>query len=215
MTAGSLAGATDDPARKNWGAGREPGGGGYIAPRAMNMLMVGHSFVVALNRRLSREVALAGGDRVRVTVVAPSFFHGDLRQIPLEPDGDEAYRLEKIPVRFSKRIHVFLYAHRLAGVLRRERWDVIHAWEEPYILAGGQIAYNTPGGAALIFHTFQNISKKYPLPFAQVERYAVKRAAGWVAGGQTIWENLKDRPGYRDRPAPRDLAGGRSRRLPA
>ena len=59
----------------------------------MKILMVGHSYVVALNRRLCREVARAGGDRVSVTVAAPASYHGDLRHMgnlffPDDPNPD-------------------------------------------------------------------------------------------------------------------------------
>jgi glycosyltransferase involved in cell wall biosynthesis len=166
----------------------------------MNILTVGHSYVVALNRRLCRELARAGGVQVRVTVVAPAFFHGDLRPIALEPCAGEPYRLEPVPVRGSKFPHVFWYSRRLARLLRGGRWDVVHAWQEPFVLAGGQISWHTPRGAALVFSTFQNLPKWYPPPFAQVERYGLARASGWTAFGRTVAQALQDRPGYRDRP---------------
>src|SRR5438445_495776 len=59
----------------------------------MNVLMLGHSYVVALNRRLCRELAVAGGDRVAVTVAAPASFRGDLRPIRLERLDGEPYAL--------------------------------------------------------------------------------------------------------------------------
>ncbi len=167
----------------------------------MNILTVGHSYVVALNRRLCRELARAGGDSVRVTVAAPSFYHGDLRPIALEACAGEPYRLEPVAARCSKFPHVFWYSRRLARLLRGGRWDVVHAWQEPFVLAGGQIAWHTPRGAALVFSTFQSLPKRYPPPFAQVERYALARAAGWTAFGRTVAQALHDRPGYRDRPA--------------
>src|SRR5262245_23963499 len=99
----------------------------------MNILMIGHSYVVALNRRLCREVARAGGEEVSVTVAAPEWYRGDLRGIALERVEGEPYALEPVPARFSKVPHVFLYGGRLRALLR-EDWDVVHAWEEPYIL---------------------------------------------------------------------------------
>src|SRR4051794_21267512 len=127
----------------------------------LNLLTVGHSYVVALNRRLCRELARAGGEAVRVTVAAPAFFHGDLRPIALEPSAGEPYRLEPVPVRLSRWPHGFWYARGLARLLRGGRWDVVHAWQEPFVLAGGQIAWHTPRGAALVYSTFQNLPKRY------------------------------------------------------
>jgi glycosyltransferase involved in cell wall biosynthesis len=168
---------------------------------SMNILLLGHSYVVALNRRICRELALAGEGRIRVTVAAPSFYHGDLQPIRLEPVEGEPFRLEPVTTRFSKIPHVFLYGRRLKKLLRAERWDVVHAWEEPYILASAQVAYHTRRDARLIFSSFQNQPKSYPPPFNGIERYCLGRASGWTAFGRTVDENLRDRPGYRDRPS--------------
>jgi phosphatidylinositol alpha-1,6-mannosyltransferase len=164
------------------------------------ILMLGHSYVVALNRRLCRELAIAGGDRVEVTVGAPAFFQGDLGPIRLDQGHDEPYRLEPIATRISKIAHVFTYSKKLGSLLRGRSWDVVHAWEEPYILASAQVAYHTRRDARLIFSSFQNLPKTYPPPFRQIERYCLRRASGWTAFGRTVAENLRDRPGYRERP---------------
>lgn len=168
----------------------------------MRILMLGHSYVVALNRRLCRELALAGGDRLDldVTVAAPAFFQGDLKPIRLELEENEPYHLEAVPTRLSKVPHVFFYSGKLRRLLRGRRWDVVHAWEEPYIAASAQVALHAPRGSALIYSSFQNLPKRYPPPFNLIEQYCLRRASGWTAFGQTIADNLRDRPGYRERP---------------
>ncbi|HEY2158765.1 MAG TPA: glycosyltransferase family 4 protein [Isosphaeraceae bacterium] len=167
----------------------------------MKILMIGHSLTVALNRRLSVEIARAAGDSARLTVVAPTFVWGDLRPIRLEPLPDEPFELIPIPMRLTKKLHVAFYVPGpLRDIMRRDRWDVVHAWEEPYILPGFQIARAAPRDAKLVYSTYQNISKRYVPPFGRMERYALRRASGWVTGGTTGLQALGDRPGYRDRP---------------
>ncbi len=167
----------------------------------MNILMIGHSYVVALNRRLCREIARAAGEGTSVTVAAPAFVRGDLRPIALEPLDGEPYELVPLPMRLTNIPHLAHYSPRaLRSLMRSRRWDLIHAWQEPYVLVGGQIAAQAPRDAALIYSTFQNIPKRYPPPFAQIERYCLRRARGWTAFGQTIADAQRDRPGYRDRP---------------
>jgi glycosyltransferase involved in cell wall biosynthesis len=166
----------------------------------MKLLMVGHSYVVALNRRLCREVARAGGDSFAVTVAAPASYQGDLRPIALEQLDGEPYHLEAIPTRFSKVPHVFLYGKRLRTLLA-EPWDLVHAWEEPYIFAGWQIARATQRGTVLVYSSFQNQPKRYPPPFSWIERYCLSRASGWTAFGHTVAENLQARPLYRSKPS--------------
>jgi glycosyltransferase involved in cell wall biosynthesis len=154
---------------------------------------------VPLNRRLAHELSRAGGDQWEVTVAGPESFHGDLRPVTFAPDPGEPCRLEPIQVRGDRRIHTMTYNGRLRGLMN-ERWDVIHAWEEPFVLAGGQLAWQRPSATRLVFATFQNISKRYPPPFCWIERYALQRAAGWIAFGQLVEQTLVNRPGYRDRP---------------
>lgn len=170
------------------------------ARRPRRVITIGHSYCVALNRRLAIELGRVGGSGWEVTAAAPSFFHGDLRPVPLEPDppGAGPYRLEPVPVRLSNWVHVMLYGGRLRTLLRGP-WDVVHAWEEPYVLAGGQIARWSPRGAAYIFYTFQNIVKRYPPPFSAVERYCLDRCAGWLAAGESVAEAQRSR-GYGRKP---------------
>ena len=160
--------------------------------------MIGHSYVVTLNRRLCREVALAGGPHVDVTVAAPVSFQGDLSPIRLEPHAGEPYHLEAIPTHLSRIPHLFSYGRALKRLLRSRPWDIVHVWEEPYVFAGAQVAWWTPTNTPLIFSSYQNLPKRYPPPFNLFERYCLWRASAWTGGGETIVQTLKDRPGYRD-----------------
>jgi glycosyltransferase involved in cell wall biosynthesis len=172
-----------------------------MTPGRLKILMIGHSYVVALNRRLCREVARAAGETASVVVAAPTYVRGDLRPIYLEPSDGEPYELVPIRLRLSKIPHI---AHYAPGALRelmgREPWDVVHVWQEPYVLVGGQIARASPKRASLVYSTFQNISKHYPPPFGGIERYSLGRASAWTAFGSTIECAQRDRPGYCDRP---------------
>ncbi len=163
----------------------------------MRILTVGHSYVVSMNRLMPLEWALAGHD---VTVAAPQFYHADLRPMPCDPIGQAPFDLVEIPARWTKRVHIFRYGHKLRNLLKTGRFDIIHAWEEPFIYAGFQVARWTPAETPLIFSTFQNLPKRYPPPFSWMERHAMRKATAWTAFGQTIANNLKIRNVYRDKP---------------
>jgi glycosyltransferase involved in cell wall biosynthesis len=167
--------------------------------RQRRLLTIGHSYCVALNRRLAHEMARISNGTWLVTVVAPSFFHGDLRSFAAEACSGEHSRLRCVAVRFTKRIHVMLYGTGLRSIMK-EGWDFIHCWEEPFIVAGGQVAYWAPTGTPLVFTTYQNLDKRYPPPFSAIERYCVRRAAGWIAGGSLVEEVLLRRKGYPNKP---------------
>jgi glycosyltransferase involved in cell wall biosynthesis len=144
------------------------------------------------------EMARLGRDRWEISVVAPEFFPGDLGPIRFEAQPAEIVAIRSMPVHFAKRIHWMLYSRQLKGVLQQS-WDLVHCWEEPYILSAAQVAWWTPRSIPLVFYTFQNISKNYPPPFGLIERYCIDRCSAWVAGAESVELTLLNR-GYDIRP---------------
>lgn len=167
-------------------------------PRIRKLLSIGHSYIVTLNRRLVSEIARIGKDAWEITVVAPTFSHGDLRPMHLEPDANPYYYLEGLPLHLSKYPHFMAYNWRLKEILQ-QNWDLVHCWQEPYIFAGGQIAWWTPQNVPLVYRTAQSNYKHYPSPFNWIENYAMSRASGWICSGGTVAKTLEHRPGY-DKP---------------
>jgi glycosyltransferase involved in cell wall biosynthesis len=172
--------------------------------RPRRLLSIGHSYVVAMNRRLAHEMARADGGAWEVTAAAPTYFAGsrDLRAMSLERNGPEPCRLESLPAYFTSRVHLFCYGRRLRSLLR-EGWDLVHCWEEPYILVGGQVAWWTPKGTPLVYRTAQSLNKNYPPPFGWVERYAMRRSAGWICSGTLVEQTLRARAIYDQKPMAR------------
>lgn len=169
--------------------------------KRLRLISVAHSYAVELNRRLAHEMARAGGDRWEVVAVAPKRFQGtrDLRAATLHLHDAEPCQVESVPAIFTSQVHCFLYGLQLRKLLA-ESWDVIHCWEEPYILAGWQITRWARPKSVVVMVTAQNWSKNYPPPFNWTERATMRRAAGWIPFGQTIVEALRERPGYCNRP---------------
>lgn len=157
----------------------------------MRILTIGHSYCVAVNRGIVREVAR--NPEFEVTVAAPTYFHGDLRPVNLEPEPPSSpLRLVPLPSTMSRFIHLFRYnTNALRGLLRNEHFDLVHAWEEPYILAGYQIARALEGySARFCFRTAQSYVKWYPPPFGYFERIVLARAQGWIAGAGLVYEAM-------------------------
>jgi phosphatidyl-myo-inositol dimannoside synthase len=164
------------------------------------LLTIGHSYVVAGNRRLAHEMAVQGRGQWEVTAAAPERLAGDLREITLEPIANEASAVRPLRVRLGRVPHLRSYGAPLTELLA-ERWDVVHVWEEPYVAACAQIAKAAPGTARLVPATFQNIAKRYPPPFGYFERRVMQRANGWIAFGETVHETLRTRSAYASRPS--------------
>jgi len=157
----------------------------------MRILTIGHSYCVALNRGIVREVARNA--EFEVTVAAPSYFHGDLRPIRLEPEPPESpLRLIPLGTTLSRFVHIFRYDGRaLRALLRDHQFDLVHAWEEPYVLAGYQIARAMQHSSArFCFRTAQSYVKSYPPPFGYFERSVLSRAQGWIAGAGLVFEAM-------------------------
>ncbi|HXW03866.1 MAG TPA: glycosyltransferase family 4 protein [Vicinamibacterales bacterium] len=164
------------------------------------LLTVGHSYVVAQNRRLAHEMALAAGGRWEITVGAPERLREDLHESVLIAGADEPCRVCPLGLRLASSRHLRVFDGRLRRLMAG-RWDVVHAWQEPYVAAGAQIAAAAPAGARLVFASFQNISKRYPPPLRSFEQRTLTRADGWIAFGETVHETLISRRGYDRKPS--------------
>jgi glycosyltransferase involved in cell wall biosynthesis len=167
--------------------------------RRRRLLTVGHSYVIGLNRRLAHEMARAGSDW-DVTCVAPRAYRADLKHERFVPLPDEPCRSLAVSAYATRFVHVFSYSPELKSLLRRD-WDAVYAWEEPYVLAGFEVARWTPKNAVFTFLTLQNIRKRYPPPFSWFERATLARADGWFYCGHSVHRAQHDKPGYRERPS--------------
>lgn len=100
------------------------------------------------------------------------------------------------PVRLAGRIHFHWY-RRLGALLARTRPDLVHLDQEPYSLVTFQWARACRARKIpyLVF-TWQNISKRYPVPFRWMEKWVLSHAAGLVCGNSESVEVFR-RKGYR------------------
>jgi glycosyltransferase involved in cell wall biosynthesis len=162
----------------------------------IRVLTIGHSYVVAENRALVREVAR--DSQLDVTVAAPVAFRSGLGRIELQPEpSDSPLTLKPLAARLTQWTQIFAYdTSGLRTLIENGDFDVVHAWEEPYIYAGYQIARAmAKSRAAFCFRTAQNMNKRYPFPFSHFEHAALARAQGWIAGGKLVFESRVSR-GY-------------------
>lgn len=165
-------------------------------PTPLRLLTVGHSYTIGLNRALIREIA--ADRRFEVTVAAPRRFRGDLRPLTLDPEPPGSpLLLQGVGARCTGLIHVFQYHHaELKALLRSKPFDVVHAWEEPYIYAGYQIARELgEAPSRFCFRTAQSYVKWYPPPFGYFEQAVLARAQGWIAGASLVHQAMLQR-GY-------------------
>ncbi|HSC28358.1 MAG TPA: glycosyltransferase family 4 protein [Vicinamibacterales bacterium] len=163
------------------------------------LLTIGHSYVVDANRCLAHEMQAQGRGRWEVTVGAPERLAGELGDLRLRVDPSEPCEVAALGVHLGRSPHLRFYDRRLRRLLARS-WDVVHVWQEPYVLAAAQIARAASPSARIVPATFQNIRKRYPAPVRRLERRVMERAAGWIAFGRTAHEALAVEPPFSTRP---------------
>ena len=162
------------------------------------LLTIGHSYVVAQNRCLAHEFARLGAGRWEVTVAAPRWITGEIHPAALVVAPDEPCGVVSLPMRIGRHPHLRFFSG-LRQLLRRD-WDLVHIWQEPYVLAAAQVALASPKCARVVPVTFQNIDKRYPAPVRYVERRVMKRADGWIAFGKTAHDTQRPKAIYTERP---------------
>lgn len=153
------------------------------------ILAIGHSFVLAQNRDVFR--CLHSRGKWDVTILAPRFFHGDLRDIEMEQEPPSSnMRVLPIDCYFTSRIHFFTYnIFQIEKILKEEEFDAVYLWEEAYIVSGFTLAHVFHKHKIPYFvYSCQNIYKKYPWPFSFLENKVHQHAQRLLACGYGVKE---------------------------
>ncbi|MCJ8277664.1 MAG: glycosyltransferase [Bdellovibrionales bacterium] len=146
-----------------------------------------------MNRSILRE--LAKDTDYQVTVAAPRLFKGSLRTIECEPEPEGSkIHLVKLDAYMTQKMHIFSYDHFQLKKLFSKNFDMVHAWEEPYIFAGYQVASQAhKSKTPYAFRTAQSLVKKYIYPFSRFEKKSFSWAKQWIAGGHLVFQTMVDK----------------------
>lgn len=161
----------------------------------MKILMVSKALVVGVYQKKLEELAKLPGVELRVLV--PPYWHEQRVGVQrLERRYTEGYELVEVPMIFNGHHHVHVYRH-LWRQIRDFRPDILHMDEEPYNLATLQGAVlGRLVGARVVFFAWQNLYRRYPLPFRVIERLNYRLAAAGIVGNEDAGGVLR-RKGYR------------------
>lgn len=158
----------------------------------MRALVVSKAFVVSEYRRKLAELARLGIDVIAVS--PPAWREGGRDQV-LERSTDAGYEFIISPIRWNGHFHLHYYP-QLPALLQSVKPDIVHIDEEPYNLAtflGIRAAYRR--GVPSVFFTWQNLLRRYPPPFRQMER-AVYRMSRRALAGSDEAANVLQARGY-------------------
>ncbi len=154
----------------------------------MRVLMLSKACLVGAYQRKLEEIARHAD--VELTVAVPPRWRDERGEIVLERAHTTGYDLVVEPMRFNGSFHTHYYP-RLGRLIKHVRPDLVHIDEEPYNWATAHAMWLARrAGARTLFFSWQNINRRYPLPFRQIERYVLSRADAAIAGNQAaaqVW----------------------------
>lgn len=145
-------------------------------PAMLRVLMVSKALVVgAYQRKLE---AIAAEPDITLDVVVPPAWADQ----PLERRFTRGYSLHVLPLRFNGNFHLHHYPD-LPRLMRQLGPQLVHIDEEPYNLATWLIQRQARQlGARSLFFSWQNIARRYPPPFAWLERDVLRHSHGAIFG---------------------------------
>ncbi len=148
----------------------------------MRVLMLSKACIVGAYQKKLEE--LARFPDLDLTVVVPPYWRDERGVTQLERQHTAGYDLVVEPMAFNGNFHLHFYPG-LGKQIHRVQPDLVHIDEEPYNLATAHALWlSQRAGARSLFFSWQNIIRRYPLPFRLLERYVLNHADYGIAGNQ-------------------------------
>jgi glycosyltransferase involved in cell wall biosynthesis len=146
----------------------------------MRILMVSKACLVGTYQRKLEEIARF--QDIELMVIVPPSWRDGSRLIRLEPAYTTGYQLLVEPIALNGSFHLHFYP-RLGRRLRAFAPDIVHVDEEPYNLATFHaLRLAKRAGARALWFSWQNLNRRYPLPFRLIERYNLAHADYGIVG---------------------------------
>lgn len=146
----------------------------------MRILMVSKACIMGAYQRKLEEIARFSD--IELMVVVPPSWRDGAHLIQLERAHTKGYELVVEPIAFNGNFHLHFYP-RLGQRLRAFAPDIVHVDEEPYNFATFHaLRLAQRFGARALWFAWQNLNRRYPLPFRLIERYNLRHADYAIAG---------------------------------
>jgi glycosyltransferase involved in cell wall biosynthesis len=148
----------------------------------MRVLMLSKACVVGAYQKKLEEMARL--PELELTVVVPPYWRDERGVLELERQHTAGYELVVERMAFNGNFHLHFYPG-LGKQIRSVRPDLVHIDEEPYNLATAHALWLARrAGAKSLFFSWQNLMRRYPLPFRMIERYVLSNADYAIVGNQ-------------------------------
>jgi len=159
----------------------------------MKVLMLSKACIVGAYQKKLEEIAALDG--VELTVVVPPSWADRRSPTRLEQVHTRGYELLVTDIALNGNYHLHFYP-QLGRIVRQSQPDVFHIDEEPYNLATFQAMRLAQAvGAGAVVFSWQNVFRRYPLPFSLMERYVLANTDALLVGNSeaaSVWQ----RKGY-------------------
>lgn len=155
----------------------------------MRVLMLSKACIVGIYQSKLEEIAKF--PNIDLQVLVPPSWRDKQGETHLERAFVDGYDLTVTPIRFNGSYHLHYYP-QFAKHVAAFQPDIIHIDEEPYNLATW-LALRTARkfNAKTIFFSWQNIARRYPFPFHQMERAALNSVDYAIVGTESaaqVWQ---------------------------
>lgn len=150
------------------------------------VLTLSKPYVSATNRR--KFTLLAREPEWEIGLICPDQWANVKFEQPAE---NESYSIRHLPIAFNGRNH-FHYYRGLQRAIEEFRPDILNVEEEHYSLVTFQAFHIARRlGIKPLFFAWQNIHKRYPLPFRMIESYVFRHARLAVVGNQSAADSIR------------------------
>jgi glycosyltransferase involved in cell wall biosynthesis len=135
---------------------------------------------------------------LEITLLVPSNWRNEYTRRPWRVETHPGFTgsLVTLPVILAWHISLHAYRYGLGRLLRRVDPDYIYLDEEPWAAVTQQVARLRHRARPFLFHTNQNLQKRYPPPFGAFERWIYRQASHALPVGEEAAQVLRAK-GYR------------------
>ena len=163
----------------------------------MNILVVGHSYIVDLNCEKLRELARISPD-IQVRVVVPKVWNpGGVQNKIIKSEFKDEGNFKIVPISNYSQNHqgLLTFSPEIIGLLKEFKPNIIHVEQGIKSFAYAQlIILNKMLGlkAKNCFFTWWNIPYDPKFPFSWLEKFNLGNTDGFIAGNQDALDIIRD-----------------------
>ncbi len=153
----------------------------------MRVLMLSKACIVGIYQR-KLEAMATQDPQLQLRVLVPPSWRDERGETKLERVYTNGYDLLETPIRLNGNYHLHFYP-QLQRHLQVFKPHLVHVDEEPYNLAtwlAVRAAKQTQ--AKILFFSWQNLLRHYPIPFGQMERAVLKQVDYAIVGTDSAAE---------------------------